>query len=177
MKNIKKIISYTALALFTGIAIVSCNILDNDDYEEYLKQLEEYQKQIREQYQTDSTLIVEYLTANDSVADYHEESGIFYHILEEGGTEHPITSSIIRVTYKGMLLDGTVFDQTAEDVSTNTFYLEQLISGWQYGVPLIGEEGRIILYLPSYYGFGSNESDDIPANSVLIFDINLISFI
>ena len=173
----KKIVIYSAfISFFFGIITTSCNFFNDDDYQAYLDQLEENRKQIQEQYETDSILIVDYLNENDSTASYHEYSGIFYNILEEGKADHPNTGSLIRVKYKGMLLDGTVFDQTPDSVSSNSFYLDNLILGWQYGIPLIGENGRIILYLPSYYGFGTTERTDVPANSVLIFDVTLIDF-
>lgn len=82
---------------------------------------------------------------------------------------------MVAVKYKGMLLDETVFEETTEE-ETASFLLSTLIAGWQIGIPLIGIEGKIILYLPSYYGYGISGSGDIPANTVLIFEIDLVDF-
>ena len=171
----KKYYTYLIFVLFIALSFTSCIDNNDDAYEEYLKQLAEYQKQVSEQFIADSIIITDYLTTNDSVATYHEESGIYYNIISEGGDSYPNSTSIIAVKYKGMLLDGTVFDET-EDDETVSFDLSGLISGWRIGIPLIGSGGKIILYLPSYYAYGSNESDNIPANSVLIFDVELVSF-
>lgn len=172
----KKIVIYAAFLFLFGATFYSCDFLNDDAYQDYLDQQEEDFRKAREQYLIDSTLIVNYLADNDSIASYHNETGIFYHILDEGDNFHPDAYSSIRVWYKGMLLDGTVFDQTSNDVTSNTLYLGGLISGWRIGVPLIGNGGKIILYLPSYFAFGNVENGDIPANSVLIFEIHLIDF-
>lgn len=171
----KKYYSYFIFVLLGIATLTSCVDIENDDYDEYLKNLEEYQKQVYEQYQVDSVLISDYVTEFDTLAVYHEKSGIYYTILDEGDELKPDVNSIVAVQYKGTLLDGTVFDET-EDDETLSFSLSNLITGWQIGVPLIGGGGKIILYLPSYYGYGTNETEKVPANSVLIFDIDLVSF-
>jgi FKBP-type peptidyl-prolyl cis-trans isomerase FkpA len=53
--------------------------------------------------------------------------------------------------------------------------LGQLIVGWQKGLPLISSGGKITLYIPPSLGYGSAAAGSIPANSILIFDIELIS--
>jgi FKBP-type peptidyl-prolyl cis-trans isomerase len=47
--------------------------------------------------------------------------------------------------------------------------------GWQYGLPLIKPGGKILLYLPPSLGYGSSPVGTIPANSVLIFEVQLVS--
>jgi FKBP-type peptidyl-prolyl cis-trans isomerase FkpA len=72
------------------------------------------------------------------------------------------------------LTNETVFDGTSSTPAR--FTLNQLISGWQLGVPLIKKGGRLILYLPPSLAYGSRASGPIPANSVLIFEITLVDF-
>lgn len=158
--------------LVLAAAFISCNNSNDEEWEQYLKDLEEYNKKAYEQFQTDSTLIVEYLEENDSIALFHEDLNIFYNILNEGGEVHPNEYSYVNVHYKGMLLDGTIFDATEDEPIQ--FNLSELLSGWQLGLPLIGEGGKIVLYLPSYYAYGESEIGNIPANSVLIFEIELV---
>ncbi|HAD33478.1 MAG TPA: FKBP-type peptidylprolyl isomerase, partial [Chitinophagaceae bacterium] len=57
-----------------------------------------------------------------------------------------------------------------------SFGLDGLIVGWQEGIPLIGAGGKIKLYLPPSLAYGSNANGNIPANSSLIFDIDLLGF-
>jgi FKBP-type peptidyl-prolyl cis-trans isomerase FkpA len=163
------------LVLLFVFSMTGCIDDQNEEYEEYLKELEAYQQKVYEQYLVDSLLIVDYLERNDSVAVFDEKYGFFYNILEPGGETHPETYSIITVRYKGMLLDGTVFDQTEADEEVQ-LYLNNLIAGWKIGVPLIGTDGKIVLYLPSVYCYGETTYATIPANSVLIFEIELLYF-
>jgi FKBP-type peptidyl-prolyl cis-trans isomerase FkpA len=162
------------LAIVIPIAFISTGCLENSD-DDYQNQLEEYQKQVNEQFGKDTLIIQQYLADHQLIAQKHKESGIYYIISEPGEEIHPNDYSVITVSYKGYLTNDTIFDQTEED-KTYTANLYTLISGWRIGIPLIGTGGKITLYLPSYYGYGSKVNGSIPANSVLIFEIGLISF-
>ena len=83
---------------------------------------------------------------------------------------------MVTVKYAGRLTNGTYFDPTTPGTtSTATFALWQVIVGWQKGVPLISAGGKISLYIPPSLGYGSVPKGSIPANSILIFDIELVS--
>lgn len=129
------------------------------------------EKQVVNQDDVDKQLILNYLSDNNIEAE-SLESGLFYVIQENGNDRHPQLSSTITVSYTGKLLNGTRFDQG--EFYTNT--LNKLIAGWQQGIPLIGEGGKIQLYIPSSLGYGGQSAGAIPANSVLIFDITLHYF-
>ena len=58
-----------------------------------------------------------------------------------------------------------------------SFQLKNLIIGWQKGIPLIQKGGSIRLYIPPSMGYGSKSSSSIPANSTLIFDIDLVGVV
>ncbi len=114
-----------------------------------------------------------YLGADSSVALQHP-SGFFYKILNPGSGQGVVNlCSNLTIRYTGKLTNGTVFDET-EAGTTATFTLGRLISGWQKGLPLISKGGTITLYIPPSLGYGSSASPDIPANSILIFDIELV---
>jgi FKBP-type peptidyl-prolyl cis-trans isomerase len=102
--------------------------------------------------------------------------GFYYEIISPGSNTRPIQASIIYCTYKGTLFDGSVFDEQTNPGNTG-FRLNAVIEGWQLGIPLIGKGGRIKLVLPSAYGYGcEGAGDDIPANSPLYFEVNLVDF-
>lgn len=168
-----KIIVYL-LVILSAFGAISCIDRYDEDYEEYLKEQEELHQKIYAQFVVDSTLIESYLEANDSVAEFDVAYGIFYNIHEQGSDNHPSLGSIVKLAYSGSLLDGTVFDATPTD-STVQFFLGNLISGLQVGLQKIGSGGKISLYLPSVYGYGTQAKETIPANSVLIFNVDLIS--
>jgi FKBP-type peptidyl-prolyl cis-trans isomerase len=85
--------------------------------------------------------------------------------------------STITVKYTGTLTDGTVFDSTAKQGGTPaTFTLAQgqLIEGWVQGIPGMKVGGKRKLVIPAALGYGSQSVGSIPANSTLIFEIELV---
>lgn len=142
------------------IAITSCKKTD-DSAEEAAKQLA-----------IDKALIREYIADNNLDAD-STDSGLYYVILQPGGSDHPNAYSTVTVAYKGYFLDGEVFEENLAFESR----LASLIPAWIEGIPLIGRGGKIKLILPSALGYGPNGSGgSIPPNTVLVFDITLYDF-
>ena len=92
-----------------------------------------------------------------------------YNIINEGEGASPNACSNIKIAYEGKLTSDFVFD--ANDGID--FPLTQLITGWRLGLPLIKEGGEIILYLPPNLAYGSSARPNIPANSILVFKIEL----
>jgi FKBP-type peptidyl-prolyl cis-trans isomerase len=122
--------------------------------------------------EADDQLIVNYLSANKLTAT-KDPSGLYYIMNVAGTGTAPTATSTVEVKYKGSLINGTVFDQTASD-KTFTYALSGLILGWQIGIPLMKEGGKATLFIPSRLGYGSQNLGTIPPNSVLIFEIELI---
>ena len=116
------------------------------------------------------TALETYLNTN-SITAQKDSRGFYYNILSTGSS-NPDNCSTVKVNYKGELTNGSVFDNG----SGVSFPLANLITGWQQGIPLIGKTGKIILYLPPSLGYGSQAQQGIPANSILIFTIELLDF-
>jgi FKBP-type peptidyl-prolyl cis-trans isomerase FkpA len=130
----------------------------------------------KEQTQTekDNDIIINYLAEHNLEAISHT-SGLYFQITEEGTGGHPSAYSSVEVKYKGYLTNGDVFDETTGS-KTVTFKLSGLITGWQIGIPLLKSGGKGTFYIPSSLGYGERKVGSIPPNSVLIFEIELISF-
>ena len=111
-----------------------------------------------------------YLQANNITA-VEDPRGFFYTIDAPGSGTKPTACSGVTVNYVGKLTNSTTFD-SGNNVS---FSLGGLITGWQEGIPLIAPGGSITLYLPPSLAYGSRASGSIPANSNLIFKIDLKS--
>ena len=126
------------------------------------------------QAEKDDEIIRNYLDENDITAEKHY-SGLYYTITRAGSGGHPNLYSIVDVLYKGKLLNGQIFDQTQGGRSVS-FPLSDLIVGWQIGIPMLQKGGKGTFYVPSGLGYGSRELGSIPANSVLIFDIELVAY-
>ena len=97
---------------------------------------------------------------------------MYYSIEKVGLGAKPLSTSQVRVSYKGYFSDETVFDES--DNQGVIFGLESVIKGWTEGIPYFNEGGSGKLYIPSSLAYGTNGTSGIPANSVLIFDIKLL---
>jgi len=115
--------------------------------------------------------VKDYLSANGLTAVQHC-SGLFYIIDAPGTGVTPQICSAVTVNYEGKLTNGTVFDSNPNG---GPFFLYQLIPGWQAGIPLIKNGGSIRLFIPPSLGYGSAANGPIPANSILIFRVDLKS--
>jgi len=105
------------------------------------------------------------------------ESGLQYKVLQAGqGENSPEKRTKVTVHYHGTLIDGTVFDSSVERGQTISFGLNQVIKGWTEGLQtmVVGEKTRF--YIPSHLGYGNSSAGKIPPGSLLIFDVELISF-
>jgi FKBP-type peptidyl-prolyl cis-trans isomerase len=107
------------------------------------------------------------------------ESGLQYEIMKEGEGEKPDFDSVVSVDYEGSLVDGTVFDSSYERGVPAEFALDQLIPGWTEGIQLMSPGARYKLYIPPSLGYGDQPvgGGAIPANSTLIFDVELLDII
>jgi FKBP-type peptidyl-prolyl cis-trans isomerase FkpA len=103
------------------------------------------------------------------------ESGLQYEVITEGDGPKPTDSSTVFVFYEGTLLDGTVFDSSYETGDTINFPLNQVIQGWTEGLQLMPVGSTYKFYIPSNLAYGSRATGPIPANSTLIFKVELLA--
>ncbi len=101
-------------------------------------------------------------------------SGLQYKILKEGTGNFPNATDTVTVHYKGMLMDGTVFDSSIDRGQPISFPLDQVIKGWTEGVQKCKIGGKINLFIPSDLAYGDRATGPIPAGSLLIFEVELI---
>jgi peptidylprolyl isomerase/FKBP-type peptidyl-prolyl cis-trans isomerase FklB len=101
--------------------------------------------------------------------------GLQYQILESGPAdgESPSGSDEITARYTGTLMDGTVFDSSGD--RTISFTLRQVIPGWQVAMKLMRPGDKWKLFIPAYLAYGPAAKPKIPADSPLIFEVELVS--
>jgi FKBP-type peptidyl-prolyl cis-trans isomerase len=102
------------------------------------------------------------------------ESGLQYKIVTKGDGPMPEETSTVAVFYEGTLIDGTVFDSSYETGDSVTFPLNGVIKGWTEGLQLMPVGSTYMFYIPSNLGYGSRGGGPIPANSALIFKVELL---
>lgn len=115
--------------------------------------------------------IEKYIKDNNLVAE-KTVHGVYYVIESPGSADRPTISNTVIMNYRGYFLDQKEFDK-GDKVE---FPLYQLIEGWQIGIPKFGKGGKGKLLVPSRLGYGSSDRGSIPANSTLIFDIELLDW-
>lgn len=121
--------------------------------------------------------IAQYLEDNSLVPDTITGSGLNIIHVEEGNGEFPTIENTVTVSYHGTLLNGVIFDSSRDRGVDATFALTSVIEGWQEGIPYISKGGKSILIVPSAIAYGNNSpSALIPANSVLVFEVELKDF-
>ncbi|HNT58967.1 MAG TPA: peptidylprolyl isomerase, partial [Rectinema sp.] len=103
-----------------------------------------------------------------------DENGIFQKIVRKGFGSMPAPGSKVSVIYKGMLLDGTVFDQSALSGSPFAFTIGQgeVIDGWDLVISTMRKGEKRMIIIPPELAYGAQSIGDvIPPNSFLVFEI------
>lgn len=127
-----------------------------------------------EQMATDKGLIDQYV-AQKGLKCKNTSSGIYYVIEKEGKGTSPTENSTVKVHYSGTLLDGTEFDSSYSRNKPAEFPLNGVIKGWQEAIPLLKPGGKGKFIIPSSLAYGPRAMGaKIPANSVLVFDVELL---
>ena len=105
-------------------------------------------------------------------------SGLLYKFEKENNSHKPSNGNKVKVHYKGMLLDGTVFDSSFKRNQPIEFTLGvgQVIKGWDEGISLLGIGDKASFIIPSDLAYGASGAGGvIPPNAILIFEVELIS--
>ena len=107
------------------------------------------------------------------------DQGLYYNITRAGEGEPPAKGANVSVHYRGMLLDGTVFDSSYQRNEPISFPLGEgrVIPGWDIGIALLKKGGAAKLVIPSELAYGSRGAGGvIPPDATLIFEVELVDF-
>lgn len=130
-----------------------------------------------EQLQIDIRLIDQYLADNFLTAQVDEATQLRYIIGQEGTGDNAGFGNSVEVHYRGYLLDGTEFD-TSVGRGPLTFVLGRgdVIQGWDVGFQKLNVGAQATLLIPSGLAYGNSRgpANDLPPNSVLLFDVTVI---
>lgn len=112
---------------------------------------------------------------------YKDGQSALFGEIEEGTGNEAVSGKKVAVYYKGWLTNGSIFDQSrpGEDGQLQPFVFTlgagQVIRGWEQGVAGMKVGGTRRLIIPPSVGYGAQAQGNIPANSVLIFDVQLLA--
>lgn len=113
---------------------------------------------------------------DNSQTNQTEEEQLKIDDLKIGDDGETKVGDTISVNYIGTLTDGTKFDSSYDRSIPFEFVLgtNQVIKGWDIGVIGMKVGGKRKLTIPPDFGYGSRAVGDIPANSTLVFEIELL---
>ena len=121
--------------------------------------------------QSESATITAYAAANGIAGTTHN-TGVYYQVVTPGSGPSPTAGSQVSVRYTGKLTNGTVFD--SQTTNAVTFPLGNTIPGFQIALQLIQKGGTIKFIIPSSLAYGCEGTGNIPGNSILVFEVQLI---
>jgi FKBP-type peptidyl-prolyl cis-trans isomerase FkpA len=151
---------FLLLSLFLAVFASSCK-KDKDNFD------------AAAQAAKDETAIQAYLAANPSIDATKDASGVYYQVITEGTGANPTATSTVTVNYVGKLLAGTQFD-AGTGFAANL--KGSIINGWKTGLLHGKVNGRLLLIIPSGLAYGNTSpSAKVPANSVLVFTVDVLS--
>lgn len=104
-------------------------------------------------------------------------SGLQYQVLRQATGARPRATDRVRVRYRGTLLDGTEFDSSYARGVPAEFALNQVIAGWTEGLALMPVGAKYKFWIPADIGYGARASERIPANSTLVFEVELLDIL
>ena len=128
----------------------------------------------------DNAIILAYLKKNHATAK--KTAGGTYYIIKKIGTGlPPKKGQTVRVLYRGTVLStGKEFDSTAKrnnDPFAFTLGVGQVIPGWDQGIAMLTKGSKAVLLIPSPLAYGARGAGaDIPPNTVLRFEVELLDF-
>ena len=147
-----------------------------------VKTKEEIEKEASMATVSEDKAITKYIIANKLSSNVIKApSGLYYIITKPGTGQNIEVGETVSMNYTGYLLNGTVFDSNIDPkfkhVEPFDFALGKgrVIKGWDEGIALLNKGAKAKLIIPSRLAYGSRAmGDKIPANSVLVFDVEVL---
>ena len=101
--------------------------------------------------------------------------GLQYKVITNGDGAIPTPNDVVTVNYRGTLIDGTEFDSSIKRGKPEQFPVGNVIHGWTEALLQMKVGSKWQLFVPSELAYGARGRPGIPANSVLIFEVELLS--
>lgn len=126
--------------------------------------------------------------AKNNIKPVKAELGTYVEILQPGSGPNIDTNVVVPVYYTGRTMDGKIFDSNTDSTKGKVEPLQvnmtherglgiSVIKGWTDGLKLLNKGAKAKFYIPSSLAYGPRESPEIPANSILVFDIEVADII
>lgn len=143
-----------------------------------MKLQENIAKKQQEQATENSKKGAEFLEKNKAAAGVKTTaSGLQYVVEKEGTGKTPGPNDTVKAHYKGTLITGEQFDSSYDRGQPAEFPVNGVIKGWTEALQMMKSGGKMKLFIPPELAYGPAARPGIPANSVLVFDVELIDVV
>ena len=144
------------------------------------QQLTQYVRHVREMEGARNEAVASDYLANNAKAKGVKTtaSGLQYRMVVPGKAKaaSPRPDDQVTVQYAGKLLDGTEFDSSYTHGAPSTFQANHTLKGWQEALGMMKPGSKWQLFIPPNLGYGSSPPPGIPPGSLLVYDIELVSY-
>jgi FKBP-type peptidyl-prolyl cis-trans isomerase len=137
-----------------------------EDYAEWVEQAKVVNLEAAETY-------LEENATNEGVIT--TDSGLQYQVQTEGTGPKPVATDTVEVNYQLQLADGTIVDSSYDSGSPAKFRVDQVIPGFQEALLNMNTGSVIRCWIHPSLGYGEEGNQNIEPNTLLIFDIELVS--
>lgn len=106
-------------------------------------------------------------------------SGLQYKVISSGsGGKQPTDTSVVKVHYRGTLLNGTEFDSSYKRGQPAEFPVNGVIKGWQEAIKMMKTGDKWMVVIPADIAYGAQGAPpSIPPNATLQFEIELLEIV
>jgi FKBP-type peptidyl-prolyl cis-trans isomerase len=141
---------------------------------EYFRKLDQ---KIAEKNLAESTKFLDENKTKEGVV--FDSTGLQYKIITEGNGPIPTADAVVKVHYKGTLVNGKQFDSSYDRGEPAQFNLNQVIRGWSIGLQKMKVGSKFMLYVPADLAYGVNvrPGGPIGPNQALIFEVELLDIV
>ncbi|MFN5183580.1 MAG: FKBP-type peptidyl-prolyl cis-trans isomerase [Bacteroidota bacterium] len=140
--------------------------------QEMKKRKEEYERKMKELEMKSKSDLEKYITDNKITAK-PTLSGLYYIELKKGSGPKVLITDTVSVYYKGMFLDGTVFNDNTAEPKPVDFPVQGLIPAWQEAIPMMSVGTKAKLVCPHQVAYGPRGNQSIPPFANLVFELEI----
>lgn len=103
--------------------------------------------------------------------------GIQYKVIKKGDGATPTETDVVKVHYKGTLIDGTEFDSSIKRGEPAEFQLNRVIPGWTKALKQMPVGSKWEIFIPADQAYGPRGGGPIGPNETLIFEVELLDIV
>ncbi len=153
--------------------------MKDDEIQKAMMKLQEgAQKKQQEEGETNKKKSAEFLEKNKTAAGVKvTASGLQYIETTVGTGAIPKKEDTVKCHYTGTLIDGTKFDSSVDRGQPAEFPVGGVIPGWTEALQMMKVGSKYKLFIPAELAYGPSGRPGIPANSALIFDVELLDIV